>query len=70
MKSSENENEACSVQGDLIGIVREERLNLEGDVHKLLVMETLRITESKDEVHEAFVNSVSFTGNRYSVRLP
>ena len=70
MKSPGNESEAPSVQVNLIGSAREERLNLEGDVHKLWDMETLGIIETEDEVHEAFVNSVSFTGNRYSVRLP
>ena len=70
MKSSENESEARSVQVNLIGSVHEERLNLESDVHKLWDMETIGIIESEDEVHEAFVKSVSFTGNRYSVRLP
>ena len=70
MKSSGNESEACSVQVNLIGSARKERLNLESDVHKLWDMETLGIIESEDEVHEAFINTVSFTGNRYSVRLP
>ena len=70
MKSPGNESEARSVQVNLIGSAREERLNLEGDVHKLWDMETLGIIETEDEVHEAFVNSVLFTGNRYSVRLP
>ena len=70
MKSSENESETRSAQVNLIGSVHEERLNLESDVHKLWDMETIGIIESEDEVHEAFVKSVSFTGNRYSVRLP
>ena len=58
------------MQFNLIGSACEERLNLESDVHKLWDMETLGIIESEDEVHETFVNTVSFTGNRYSVRLP
>ena len=70
MKSSGRESEARSVQANLIGSAHKECLNLESDVHKLWDMETLGIIESEDEEHEAFVNSVSLTGNRYSVRLP
>ena len=70
MKSPNSESEARSVQVNLIGSCRKERVNLESDVHKLWDLETLGIIETEDEVHEAFVNSVSFTGNRYSVRLP
>ena len=46
MKSSGNESEAHSVQVNLIGSAREERLNLESDIHKLWDMETLGIIES------------------------
>ena len=63
MKSSNNESEACSVQVNFFGSCREERVNLESDIHKLWDMETLGIIEMEDEVHEAFVNSVS-------IRLP
>ena len=70
MKSSGNKSEACSVHVNLIGSACEEHLNLESDVYKLWDMETLGIIESQNEMHEAFLNSVSFTGNRYSIRLP
>jgi len=42
---------------------------LETNVHKLWDLEALGISE-RDEVHESFVDSISFDGNRYSVMLP
>ena len=45
-------------------------VNLERDVHKLWDLETLGVTENKDEVYEASESTVSFTEKRYSVRLP
>ena len=42
--------------------------SLERDVQKLWSFEALGINE-KDKVHE-FLDSISFTGSRYSVKLP
>lgn len=42
---------------------------LEGDVQKLWNFEALGITE-ENKVHERFLNDISFTGSRYSVKLP
>ena len=43
--------------------------SLERDVHKLWDLETIGIRES-NEVHEEFVDNISFNGQRYSVKLP
>ena len=59
-----------TAQVNLIGSSREEQASLERDVHRLWDLETLGVKETEDVVHEAFVNSVSFNGTRYSVRLP
>lgn len=42
---------------------------LDKNVQKLWDLETLGITDS-DEVHEEFVDNISFNGVRYSVKLP
>ena len=43
--------------------------SLERNVQKLWSFEALGINE-KDKVHEEFLDSINFTGNRYSVKLP
>ena len=43
--------------------------SLERDVQRLWSFEALGINE-KDKVHEEFLDSISFTGSRYSVKLP
>ena len=42
---------------------------LEGNLQMLWDLETLGITES-NEVHEEFVDNITFNGSRYSVKLP
>jgi len=42
---------------------------LEGNLQMLWDLETLGITES-NEVHEEFVDNITFNGGRYSVKLP
>ena len=55
MKSSENESEVRSGQVNLIRSSREERLNLESDVHKLWDMETLGIVCKLRHLQELFI---------------
>ena len=43
--------------------------SLEAEIRELWNLDVLGIIE-KDEVHEAFVNNLSFNGVRYSVKLP
>ena len=43
--------------------------SLERNVQKLWSFEALGINE-RDKVHEEFLDSIKFTGNRYSVKLP
>ena len=48
---------------------RRDMESLERDVQKLWSFEALGINE-QDKVHEEFLDSISFTGSRYSVKLP
>ena len=47
---------------------RRDMESLERDVQKLWSFEALGINE-KDKVHEEFLDSISFTGSRYSVKV-
>ena len=48
---------------------RQEKQDLEKSLHKLWDLDTLGI-RAEDEVHEATIDNISFTGERYSVGLP
>ena len=57
-----------STQANFVG----QRMNedsLECNVHKLWSFEGLGIIE-EDKVHQKFLSNISFTGSRYSVKLP
>ena len=57
-----------STQVNFVG----QRINedsLECNVHKLWSFEGLGIIE-EDKVHQEFLGNISFTGSRYSVKLP
>ena len=43
--------------------------SIDKEIKKLWSLESLGITES-NEVHEEFVDNVSFNGGRYSVKFP
>ena len=64
MKNSSGLGEVQSAQVNYVGSSCERRANLESDIHKLLNIETLGITATENEVHEAFERSISFTGER------
>ncbi|XP_014676190.1 PREDICTED: uncharacterized protein LOC106816151 [Priapulus caudatus] len=49
--------------------VRSEQDSIDRDIHKLWDLETLGIRESED-VSEEFADTIRFTGQRYSVKLP
>ena len=53
-----------------VNLVQSDDKGLDVDVHKLWDLEILGIKEPRSEVYEEYSDSISFDGNRYSVKLP
>ena len=53
----------------VVDSTKQEKMQIDEEVHKLWDLDSLGIRE-KNEVHEQLIDEISFTGTRYSVRLP